>query len=149
MKYINFVCPVCDGFEFTKPLPGEEDDIRQCHICGWVYNEDEMEHPEKLDKYRKAFQEHRKEDPQWNWLAANAPDPILHKCPVCGKYEFEDEDSHDICPYCGWEDDSVQTDDPNCSGGANDLCLNDYKKQYQELLTRNPDYIWKKDIGKI
>lgn len=146
MKYINFVCPICDEFEFTKPLPEEENDIRQCYVCGWIYNEDEMEHSEKLEKYKKAFQNHRKENPKWEWLIANAPDSVPHKCPVCGKYEFECENSFDICPYCGWEDDGIQTAEPNYSGGANHLCLNDYKKQYQEIIKKDSSYIWTKQF---
>lgn len=28
-----------------------------------------------------------------------------HLCPVCGKYEFEERDSFDMCTVCGWFDD--------------------------------------------
>lgn len=28
-----------------------------------------------------------------------------YKCPTCGKYEFEEKNAHDICPYCYWEND--------------------------------------------
>ncbi len=31
-----------------------------------------------------------------------------HKCPVCGKYEFEYEGCFDICEVCGWNDDPIQ-----------------------------------------
>lgn len=44
-----------------------------------------------------------------------------HKCPVCGKYEFPEIDSFDVCEACGWEDDGVQEDDPDYERGANDL----------------------------
>lgn len=43
------------------------------------------------------------------------------KCPVCGQYEFEEEDDYDICPVCFWENDSLQNNDPDCAGGANIL----------------------------
>ena len=35
------------------------------------------------------------------------------KCPVCGKYEFPEENSFDICPICGWENDGVQAHNHN------------------------------------
>lgn len=47
-----------------------------------------------------------------------------HLCPVCGKYEFEEEGSYDICEVCGWEDDSLQMSDPEYEGGANEMSLN-------------------------
>ncbi len=55
-----------------------------------------------------------------------------HMCPVCGKYEFGDMDSYDICPFCGWEDDGEQLDDPDFAGGVNHMSLNDYKKEYSK-----------------
>ena len=53
-------------------------------------------------------------------------------CPVCGKYTFEEYDSYDICPVCGWEDDPVQRREPDFAGGANTLCLNDAIRKYNE-----------------
>ena len=40
-------------------------------------------------------------------------------CPVCGKYEFADEDDFDVCSVCGWENDGLQYKDIHFSGGAN------------------------------
>ena len=53
------------------------------------------------------------------------------KCPVCGKYEFERPDDFETCPICKWQDDGVQTDDPDFAGGANDMSLNEYKKAWK------------------
>ncbi len=53
-----------------------------------------------------------------------------HKCPVCGKYEFEEWASYDICPVCGWEDDPIETKNPDYSGGANHITLNKAGKAY-------------------
>ncbi|MBR6401254.1 MAG: hypothetical protein IKS17_08575 [Firmicutes bacterium] len=50
------------------------------------------------------------------------------KCPVCGKYTFEDE--YDICPVCGWENDPLQAADHNYPGGANALCVNEARIEY-------------------
>ena len=55
----------------------------------------------------------------------------VHKCPVCGKYEFEKYDSFDICEVCGWEDDGLQENRPDYSGGANSMSLNEAKQAYK------------------
>ncbi|MCL1879691.1 MAG: hypothetical protein FWF71_03605 [Actinomycetia bacterium] len=36
----------------------------------------------------------------------------------------------EICPLCSWQDDGVQNDDPEYSGGANHLSLNEYRKKW-------------------
>ena len=54
-----------------------------------------------------------------------------HKCPICGKHEFPSWNSYDICPECGWEDDSKQELTPDDDLGANCLSLNDYKADYE------------------
>lgn len=54
-----------------------------------------------------------------------------HKCPVCGKYDFPDFDSYEICPECGWEDDWIQEKDPTEEVGSNEMCLNEYKAKYE------------------
>ena len=55
-----------------------------------------------------------------------------HLCPVCGKTTFPERDSFNICPVCGWEDDYLQLKYPDYWGGANEMCLNDYKKNWLE-----------------
>ena len=52
------------------------------------------------------------------------------KCPVCGKYEFSGENSFDICPVCGWENDGVQADNHNYAGGANYLSVNEARIEF-------------------
>jgi rubredoxin len=54
-----------------------------------------------------------------------------HKCPVCGKYEFEEQGSYDICEVCGWEDDPIQGKDPDRKGGANNMSLNEAIEAYK------------------
>lgn len=53
-------------------------------------------------------------------------------CPVCGKYEFEEEGDYDICEICRWENDQLQTERPDYAGGANIMSLNQARKAYQE-----------------
>ena len=52
------------------------------------------------------------------------------KCPVCGKYTFEERDDFDICDVCGWENDGTQYRDHNYAGGANDLSVNEARIEY-------------------
>ena len=51
---------------------------------------------------------------------------LPHKCKVCemGDIIF----IHDICMFCGWEDDGLQNEQPDYRGGANHMSLNQYKK---------------------
>jgi hypothetical protein len=60
-----------------------------------------------------------------------------HKCPICGKFEFDRRFSYDICPYCGWEDDSRDDTDDEESG-ANANTIGDYRKLYEEGKTETP-----------
>lgn len=53
------------------------------------------------------------------------------KCPVCGKYEFEEENDFDICPYCDWENDRYELKHPDSGGGANGISLNQARKNYK------------------
>ncbi len=58
------------------------------------------------------------------------------KCPVCGKYEFEEYDDFDICEVCGWENDGYQLDHPDYMGGANTMSLNQMREGYKMGKTR-------------
>ena len=53
-----------------------------------------------------------------------------YKCKVCGMGDIKH--SYDICPYCGWEDDDIQNEEPDYMGGANEMSLNQYKKFWAE-----------------
>lgn len=55
------------------------------------------------------------------------------KCPVCSQYDFKED--FDLCPICHWQHDRVQENDPAFWGGANDLCLNDYRAEWFRLST--------------
>lgn len=49
------------------------------------------------------------------------------KCPCC-KGSLVGE--FDICDICGWENDLVQLDNPDYSGGANRMSLNEARAAY-------------------
>lgn len=55
-----------------------------------------------------------------------------HLCPVCKKHYFSKTNSYEICPICGWEDNRVQSDDPDYKGGPNSLSLNEAIKEYED-----------------
>ena len=38
---------------------------------------------------------------------------------------------YEICPVCGWEDECLQSEDPDYAGGPNKMSLNEAKKAYQ------------------
>lgn len=40
--------------------------------------------------------------------------------------------AYEICEICGWEDDPVQSADPNYVGGANKQSLNEARKVWQK-----------------
>ncbi len=51
-------------------------------------------------------------------------------CVCCGKNTINHK--YDICSICGWENDPVQNSDASFAGGANKLCLSDYRKKYED-----------------
>jgi rubredoxin len=53
-----------------------------------------------------------------------------YACPVCGKHEYEKIDFYEICPVCGWEDDSYQFRHPDEHEGANKMSLNEARNAY-------------------
>ena len=42
------------------------------------------------------------------------------------------ESTHDICKFCGWEDDDIQQDEHDYVVGANVMSFNQYKKFWEE-----------------
>lgn len=53
-----------------------------------------------------------------------------YKCKVCEMGEINN--IHDICMFCGWEDDGLQNQQPDYMGGANHMSFNQYKKFWEE-----------------
>ena len=64
-------------------------------------------------------------------------------CPICGKTTFTTE--FEVCNYCGWQNDSVQLENPKYPGGSNDLSLVEYKKLYEMITLEHPSYQWIKN----
>ncbi|MBR4674700.1 MAG: hypothetical protein IKP00_09560 [Victivallales bacterium] len=58
-----------------------------------------------------------------------------HKCPCCGKLTIEVIGDYEICEVCGWEDDPVQRKDKDFAGGANELSLNQARREWKARQT--------------
>lgn len=54
-----------------------------------------------------------------------------HKCPVCGKFEFESYNSLEMCDVCGWSDDAIQEENQNYKGGGNEMNLKEAVEAYK------------------
>lgn len=54
-------------------------------------------------------------------------------CPVCEKHYFEDFDTFETCPVCGWEGNQPQFDDHDMPDGINALSVNEHKVQYAAM----------------
>jgi hypothetical protein len=62
-------------------------------------------------------------------------DQEKYACLCCG-FKTLDEPSpgtFDICPVCFWEDDYVQSENPNCTGGANRVSLTQARKNFAKF----------------
>ncbi|MGN6317218.1 CPCC family cysteine-rich protein [Trinickia sp.] len=55
----------------------------------------------------------------------------LHPCPCCGQSTLCDRGSYEICRVCGWEDDPIQSADPDYAGGANSTSLNEARARWR------------------
>ncbi|MFA6294932.1 MAG: CPCC family cysteine-rich protein [Candidatus Paceibacterota bacterium] len=58
----------------------------------------------------------------------NNQENTLLPCPCCRKNTITEKGSYEICDMCRWEDDPIQSADPDYVGGANKLSLNQYRK---------------------
>ena len=53
-------------------------------------------------------------------------------CPCCEQFEYSGEGSYELCPVCNWENDSVQSGDPDYAGGANIMSLNEAREAFRQ-----------------
>ena len=73
---------------------------------------------------------------RWNEIAAKLREnkTTKRRCACCGCYTLEEpEGGYEICPVCFWEDDAVQNNDPEFSGGANKVCLREAQENYEDF----------------
>ncbi len=56
----------------------------------------------------------------------------MYPCPCCGFLTIGEQSpgTFEICPVCDWEDDNVQSEDPDYAGGANKVSLNEARRNF-------------------
>ena len=145
----NYIlCPICGKEKFNL-----EDYFIFCNHCGWEGNINSDENFVELNgysvrDYRKVYQEYIKEHPGYIWK--NDKDDLEDfmdsfvdfgsKCPCCNEESFDNE--HSYCYKCGWKYNFVQAQFPNFDNSSNKLSLNQYKEQYNKIISNNPNYMW-------
>jgi hypothetical protein len=77
-------------------------------------------------------------------------------CPCCEKHNFSVSNNYEVCPICKWRDDLLQRTEPDVSGGANKLSLNQYRLKWEaeeanqtltQISNKYPDI--KEDLDKV
>ena len=58
-------------------------------------------------------------------------------CPVCKKHHFEYLGDDEMCPVCGWWNDTVQALDHDYEGGENDMSVNQYREAWLKGLPKS------------
>lgn len=54
----------------------------------------------------------------------------LFPCPCCGNLTLSKINAYEICTICLWEDDQIQSSDPDYSGGANNCSLTQARSEF-------------------
>lgn len=155
-------CPVCGEYRF--PALDEEDaengltpESLDCPFCGWKYDPRQLKDPRirternriSLNLRRKRFLEHIRKNPNYVYIRhKRRPPKVPHPCPVCGLYEFEYENCHDICHYCGWEDNGFESF-PDEVPFENGLSFNETKRRFERERAKDPSYMWEKDPDRM
>jgi len=65
------------------------------------------------------------------------------QCKCCGNKTLSEfpNGTFEICEICFWEDDNVQSNDPNFEGGANEISLNASKENYKNFGVSNTKFL--------
>lgn len=73
----------------------------------------------------------------------NESNKIKFPCPCCRFLTVSEQPpgSYEICPICGWEDDSVQFHNPKVSGGANDMSLSKARENFKMFGAISKDFL--------
>jgi hypothetical protein len=64
-----------------------------------------------------------------------------YQCNCCGFRTLTVSNGYEICPVCFWEDDPVQNEDLQYSGGANSLSLEETRHNYIEMGASQREFL--------
>ena len=66
----------------------------------------------------------------------------MRKCKICGLGNIEYD--NDTCKICGWEADTIQEENPNYVGGANNMTYNQHvmfwEKNKNDIIKSRDDF---------
>lgn len=65
-----------------------------------------------------------------------------YQCPCCEHYTLskKPDNTFQLCPVCYWEDDGVQLNDPEYTGGANEVSLNQARTNFKKIGAVEPHF---------
>ena len=67
----------------------------------------------------------------------------MRKCKICGMSNIEYD--NDTCKICGWEADTIQEENPNYVGGANNMTYNQHmifwKENKNDIIKGKDDFL--------
>lgn len=123
-----------------------------CSYCGWVYDLKQVldndvigdRNKKTVNELKIEYQNRLKENPSYNFDEEESK-PVTHKCPICDEFVFEDENSYDVCPICGWIDDDTESDPLDDYSEVNVVSIKEAKEEFIKKRQINPKYRWKKD----
>lgn len=64
-----------------------------------------------------------------------------YQCNCCGFQTLTASNDYEVCPVCFWEDDPVQNEDPQYTGGANSLALEQARHNYIEIGASQREFL--------
>lgn len=64
-------------------------------------------------------------------------DTKKYPCPCCNSPTIEIPGDYEICEICNWEDDPIQSEDPEFAGGANQTTLNEARIKFKYQKTKD------------
>ena len=150
----RYPCPCCGFLTMFGPV---RHTFIICPICGWEDDEVQYYDPDREGgantlSLNQARANYAKIGAINRQAHSNVRPPIpeemppknlrkIHPCPCCGYLTMAApfHRTKDICPICGWEDDVIQTIDPDIKGGVNIVSLNQARANYAMFGARDKE----------